>query len=133
MDLFASDVLVIDDDVDVRRVLSRTLGSAGYMVTAAHNGVVAMGMLERHPFAAIVSDVRMPEMNGLEFYEQLANEYPSMARRLMFVTGYLADDDVSSFIGRTGQPVLAKPFDLAELVRTVRRLMQAAKGSEQDP
>ena len=127
MDLFASDVLVIDDDVDVRRAISRTLGSAGYMVTAAHNGEVALGMLDRHPFSVIVSDIRMPGMNGLQFYEQLKTDHPALAHRVLFVTGYLGDDDVSAFIDRTGRPVLGKPFETEELVNMVRRLVQAAK------
>jgi CheY-like chemotaxis protein len=124
MDLFASDVLVVEDDDGARRAIGRTLGSAGYMVTAAEDGRAAIAKVKRHPFGVIVTDIRMPVMNGLEFYEQLAAEYPDMSTRVLFVTAYLADDDVGTFIDRTGRPVLRKPFETQDLVGAVRKIIR---------
>ena len=77
MDIFASDVLVIDDDADARRAIGRTLGNAGYLVTPADNGLAGVAMVQRHSFGAIVTDVRMPVMNGLQFFEQLTTGSPA--------------------------------------------------------
>jgi CheY-like chemotaxis protein len=123
MDLYASDVLVIEDDDSARTAIRRTLGSAGYLVTGAEDGSLGLAQLKRHPFAAVVTDVRMPVMNGLEFYQQLMAAYPAMTRRVVFVTAYLADDDIGRFLDRVGQPVLRKPFETQDLVTAVRKLI----------
>lgn len=116
------DILIVDDDEDVRRMFSRALERAGYMVTAMENGLAAFAELQQHQYRAIVCDVHMPFLEGRSFYDEIVREYPAMGQRVIFATGWADQDEVGDFLKRTGRPVLRKPVELKELVATVRRL-----------
>ncbi len=118
------DILIVDDDEDVRRTFSRALERAGYMVTAVDNGLAAFAKLQRHHCRAIVCDVHMPFLEGRSFYDELLQDYPQMAERVVFATGWTEHDEVGLFLERTGRPVLRKPVDLQLLVETVRRVAE---------
>ena len=114
------DVLIVDDDEAVRHAFSRALERAGFMVAAAENGLAAFAELQQRSFRAIVCDVHMPFLEGRSFYDELVRDYPAMARRVVFATGWMEHDEVGPFLERTGLPVLRKPVDLALLADTVR-------------
>ncbi len=114
------DILIVDDDEDVRRTFSRALERAGYTVAAVENGLAAFAELQQHHYRAIVCDVHMPFLEGRNFYDEVLKDYPEMAQRVVFATGWAEHDEVGPFLKRTGRPVLHKPVDLKELVATVR-------------
>jgi len=114
------DILIVDDDLDVRRTFTRALERAGYMVTAVENGLAAFAELHEHQYRAIVCDVHMPFLEGKTFYDEVLKDYPQMAERVVFATGWTEQDEVGPFLKRTGRPVLRKPVDLRDLVATVR-------------
>lgn len=114
------DVLIVDDDEAVRKAFTRALERAGFMVTAVDNGLAAFAELQRHQYRAIVCDVHMPFLEGRSFYDEMLKDYPQMAQRVLFATGWGEHDEVGPFLKQTGRPVLHKPVDLKELVQTVR-------------
>jgi len=114
------DILIVDDDEDVRRTFTRALERAGYMVCAVENGLAAFAEIQRHPFRAIVCDVHMPFLPGQSFYDELLRDYPHIAGRVVFATGWTEHDEVGLFLERTGRPVLRKPVNLKKLVATIR-------------
>jgi DNA-binding response OmpR family regulator len=114
------DILIVDDDVDVRRTFSRALERAGYMVRAVENGLAAFAEVQRYRFRAIICDVHMPFLQGQGFYDELLKDYPQVAERVVFATGWTEHDEVGPFLQRAGRPVLRKPVDLKKLVATVR-------------
>jgi DNA-binding NtrC family response regulator len=116
------DVLIVDDDESVRGAFTRALERAGYMVRALENGLAAVAELQQHQYRAIVCDIHMPFLEGRGFYHELESQYPQMARRVIFATGWADQDEVSEFSKRTGRPVLRKPVDLKQLVKTVRAI-----------
>lgn len=114
------DILIVDDDESVRGAFTRALERAGYMVTARDNGLAALAELHEHQYRAIVCDIHMPFLEGRTFFDELAAQYPDLARRVVFATGWVEQDEVGEFLKRTGRPVLRKPVDLKELVKTVK-------------
>lgn len=116
------DILIVDDDEGVRAAFTRALERAGYAVTAVGNGLAAFAEIQRHHYRAIVCDVHMPFLPGQNFYDELRKDYPQMADRLVFATGWTEHDEVGPFLERTGRPVLHKPVDLKQLVATVRTI-----------
>lgn len=118
------DVLIVDDDEDVRRVFDRALRDAGYMVTVVENGLAALAELQQHHYRAIVCDVHMPFLEGQSLYDELLTEYPEMARRVVFATGWTEHDEVGRFLKGTGRPVLRKPVNLKKLLATVRSVAE---------
>ena len=115
-------LLLADDDVRVRDGLAKVLRRYGFRVETAENGLAAFAELQRRTFDAIVSDIKMPFMDGMRLYERLATDYPESAQRVVFITGYADDLKVHEFLDATGQPLLHKPFDVVDLVRAVRAI-----------
>ncbi len=117
-------VLLVEDDPSNREALAKLLRRAGFEVTVAENGLTAFELLALDPPEVIVSDLRMPELGGVSFYEQLEERYPTLCSRTVFVTAIADEPPIRAFLDRTGQPYLTKPFHPPELVHAVRDLAQ---------
>jgi len=114
-------VLLVDDQAYVLEPIVRSFERAGYQALTANNGRVALEVLQRHAVDVIVSDVIMPEMDGVELVEHVLARWPSIP--VMFITGYV--DDARDL--PKGVPVLLKPFNPRELIFQVDRLLSAAR------
>jgi two-component system NtrC family sensor kinase len=114
-------ILVIDDERDLAEVLVEELEHDGHRVEVASNGADALSRLERHAFDLVLSDTKMPQMDGMELYREIERRFPALRRRIIFVTGDVLDPDKQRFLEETRAPFLAKPFDLADLRRLVRQ------------
>jgi two-component system cell cycle sensor histidine kinase/response regulator CckA len=115
-------ILVVDDEVSVRAPIARMLKHLGYFVLEASNGEDALQVISEYggPVHLVISDVRMPEMDGAELAEMLRSAFSDM--RLLLISGVGAHAiDISQQI--EGCRFLAKPFTLEELAVTVRSLL----------
>ena len=111
-------VLVVEDDPDVRQLVSRALGEAGFDVVSAADADEAITMLRREgPVGVLVTDLVLPGMTGAELAARARHEQADLA--VVFMSGY-GDEDKERPDSR---PVLAKPFAPGELVRRVRDAM----------
>jgi CheY-like chemotaxis protein len=109
-------VLVVEDEPHVRRLIQTVLSSRfGCHVDTASHGVEAFELLAVQRYALVVSDVRMPTMNGTELYLWLREAQPLTARRFVFVTGYPGESHLERDIAQWNVPVLTKPFTVAQL------------------
>jgi DNA-binding response OmpR family regulator len=116
-------VLVIDDDPLARRALARTLSKQH--VILAENGVAATRELERSEPDVIVSDLDMPEMDGLAFAEEVKRRWPALADRIVFVSGATSQMDRAELKTAT-QPLVVKPVDGRELERRMLEVLERA-------
>ena len=120
-DLPSHRILLAEDDEAMRTYLARALENAGYQVTAVGRGTEAVPLLESEPFDLLLSDIVMPEMDGIEL-AQRCNEL-SPTTKVMFITGFAAVTLKAS----RDQPrakVLSKPFHLKDLVLEVERVFE---------
>jgi two-component system NtrC family sensor kinase len=92
-----------------------TLEAWGHTPVVASNGREGLELTERETFDLVISDLRMPELGGREFYEELARRQPAMLDRLVFSTGDTVRGDTLAFLESIDRPYLHKPFSLAEL------------------
>ncbi len=111
-------VLVVDDEPHILHYMRATLESWGHPVEVATDGTGAVERALVIPFDVIICDLRMPRLGGREMYNNLARQYPDIARRVIFATGDTVRGDTLQFLEQLGRPFLHKPFTLAEL-RTV--------------
>ncbi|WP_284615476.1 ATP-binding protein [Aquabacterium humicola] len=116
-------VLVVDDEPELADVMRAMLESAGFDVTTAESGEVAIEMLQLGRFDAIVSDLRMPDTDGAALWRAVKAHQPALAERMLFVTGDTLSLDASRLLAETGCQALEKPFSGAELVAKVRALL----------
>src|SRR6185312_15099976 len=99
-------ILLAEDGESMRVYLARALERVGYHVTAVDRGTEAIPLLETEPFDLLLTDIVMPEMDGIELAQKAAEIAPGI--RVMFITGFAA--------------VLSKPFHLRDLVAEVERM-----------
>jgi PAS domain S-box-containing protein len=108
-------VLVVDDEPHILHYMRATLEAWGHTPVVASNGREGLELTERESFDLVISDLRMPELGGREFYEELARRQPAMLDRLVFSTGDTVRGDTLAFLESINRPYLHKPFSLAEL------------------
>ena len=117
-------ILLAEDDMDMRRFLVKALQNAGFEVTSYDNGLSAYQRLREEPYELLLTDIVMPEMDGIELARRAAELDPDI--KIMFITGFAAvalnPDNKTPKDAR----VLSKPFHLRELVSEVQRLLKAA-------
>jgi CheY-like chemotaxis protein len=117
-------ILVVDDEPLVAALMADTLGLDGYEVETAKNGREALEKIAARSYDVILSDLRMPELDGVGLYRELEQQHPRLLPRLAFVSGTAEPPEYASFLERTGATVLSKPFAIADLHRLVQRLLQ---------
>ncbi len=119
-------VLVVDDEPAVGTMLGRVLGH--YDVTVVVAAKTALELLEAGKrFDVIFSDLMMPEMSGMEFYDQLEQRFPDAARRVIFVSGGAFTPRAHAFLDRVHNPRIDKPFDVPAVRSLVDRHIAAAR------
>ncbi len=115
-------VLAVDDEPSNLDILTRMLKKEN-KVFSAFSGLEAMEMLEKEggDMDAIVSDVNMPNMNGIELYKAVAGKYPGLEHKFIFMTGSIFNAETKEFFRTVSNPCLEKPFTREDLLRAVSR------------
>ena len=119
-------ILVVDDERDLAEVLADALQRDGHHVDTAVDGADALRRLEQEDFDLVVSDTKMPLMDGLELFREIDRRFARLRRRVIFVTGDVLDVEKRQALEAIGAPVLLKPFDLTEVRNLVRRQLTTA-------
>ena len=118
-------VMIIDDDSGVRRSYTRILEGVGFTVSSFDDALAAFAELQKEQsYGAILLDIRMPRLTGTGLFEQLEERLPHMASRVVFLSALVDQHKTRELLEFTGQPVLAKPSTLDQLVGTVRRMVE---------
>jgi CheY-like chemotaxis protein len=113
-------ILLVEDEAALASVVTECLKDAGYIVEHAADGEEALTKFDEQLFDLVICDLKMPRLDGRAFYQRLADRGRDFTKRMIFVTGDVAGTDAESFLEETGCRWLAKPFRLADLLRSVR-------------
>ncbi len=116
-------VLVIDDEPLVAAGIADTLMVIGYEVETAKNGREALEKIATCSYDLILSDLRMPDLDGMDLYRELERHAPRLLQRLIFLSETTDSAEYMRFLEGTGALVLCKPFDIDTLQRLVRQLL----------
>jgi PAS domain S-box-containing protein len=117
-------LLVVDDEADLAALMRDLLESAGYDVATAESGAIALELLDTARFDAIVSDLRMPDMDGAGLWRQVSARHPELAGRMLFVTGDTLSPNARQFLKDAKGLSLDKPFSKADLLAKVAALLE---------
>ncbi|MSU70019.1 MAG: response regulator [Opitutaceae bacterium] len=119
-------ILVVDDDADLRDLLQSLLVAAGYCVTTAADGREACRLLARETFALVLTDLLMPEKDGIEVVGEMRRKYPSTPVIVMSGGGRLPQAEYLKLAKSFGaHAVLEKPFKSETLLKTIAGLLPA--------
>jgi DNA-binding NtrC family response regulator len=119
-------VLILDDEPAIRDFLARILQRSGHEAVLASDGLTALEFVRNDPPDAILCDHRMAGMSGTAFHVAVAEIDPSLARRFVFMSGDVLNPELSDFATSRGITLLAKPFDIESVDRTVTKILGVA-------
>jgi CheY-like chemotaxis protein len=113
----------VDDEREVADLIAEVLMRDGFTVVVARSGEEALTQLRKRTFAVILSDLKMPSMDGRRLYNYIADYHPAEVDRLAFLTGDTISPDAQVFLRATKRPYLEKPVKPIELRRFVSGLV----------
>jgi len=129
-------ILLVDDELSLARALARLLRRDGHTVEIAANGRQALARLQEHSYDLILSDWRMPELDGPGLYQALVQQYPHLCQRTVVFTGDTLSPEVHDFFAEYNVPRLTKPVTMAAVRRVIAQTLHAAEqtvGHQQAP
>jgi len=122
----SKNILVIDDEGLVTKSLQRLLQSKGYNVVVAGNGLIALEKVKDTDFDLIISDVRMPQMDGIETIRNIRKFLKQQGKKSIpeiVITGYADADKYENAMSLKVREYLFKPFDNADFLEVVQKVL----------
>jgi two-component system NtrC family sensor kinase len=116
-------ILLVDDEQPVLELMIDILQELGHRIDTASNGEEAWRKVRDHDYDLVLTDVRMPRMNGIELYRNLLEIKPEMKNRVIFSTGDLIDSETAGFVAKINARTIAKPFDIGQMVRVIEEAL----------
>lgn len=117
-----ANVLVIDDDENIRKTLSKILEREGYSVEAVENGKQAIEASKQWFFNVALIDIRLPDMEGTKLLDRLKETEPKMVK--IIVTGYPSLENAIEAVNRGADGYVLKPFDADKLLTTIKNQLR---------
>ncbi len=115
-------VLIVDDETEIRETLAEILTGARHRVVTVASGREALARLASESFDVILTDMRMPDLDGRALYHEIEQRWPGHGGRVVFVTGDTLASNLREFVSESGRPVIEKPFLPGEVRRVVSEL-----------
>ncbi|MBM3934248.1 MAG: response regulator [SAR202 cluster bacterium] len=122
--------MAIDDEEAIRDILVRLLSPDGHTVECFASAEEALGHVQASAHDIILLDLRIPGIDGRQFYERVRDTSPGLAGKIVFLTGDTMSPDTHQFISSTGNISLSKPFrreDLRKVIFTVAQRTNTGK------
>jgi signal transduction histidine kinase len=115
-------ILVVDDEVDVGEMVSKIIHLMGHEAVTAVNGKVALEILRNQPFSIMITDVKMPEMDGFELMKAVRDQFPGTY--IICMTAHGASYSYTDVIGVGGTDYITKPFTIDEMMAKLNRVIR---------
>lgn len=120
-------ILLIEDEPGVMAYVQAVLERNGYRVVGVESGADALRLLASGDFHGVVSDMRTPGgVDGAQVYAWLAAHRPELAKKIVFITGDVANDETVAILQRTGAPCVEKPFRVRQFLSVIEKTMGSA-------
>ncbi len=113
-------ILIVDDQPETAQLLSMFLLMQGHSVDAVYDGQEAMDKLERRRYDCVITDFIMPRVSGLDLYNHLQRQYPTLAQRTIFISGNATRPPIRDFLENVGRErFIQKPFDVTQMTQVI--------------
>jgi DNA-binding NtrC family response regulator len=123
-------LLFVDDEEEIVTSLSQALNRRGFEVNIALNGVTALEMVDKQKYDAVVLDVKMPDIDGIEVFNQIVKKYPDLP--VIILTGHSSFDDAFQTSKDGVADYLSKPIEIEELVEHIKDAVSRARELQAD-
>lgn len=126
-------ILIVDDEEPILDLMIDILDGLGHRIDTANSGEEAWRKVREQDYDLVVTDVRMPQMSGIDLYRNLLEIKPEMERRIIFSTGDLMDDETAFFVAEVNARTIAKPFDVKRVVNLIEEVLNEVDAPEVCP
>lgn len=116
-------ILIVDDEADIAEMLAEILTSAGHRIDMAASGNEALRRLSARDYDVILSDLKMPDLDGPGLYQRLRESHPHLIDRVIFISGDTFRRRAAEFLAQTGRPLLEKPFIPNDVIQAVNQVL----------
>jgi two-component system chemotaxis response regulator CheY len=116
-------IITVDDSPSVRKMVEFSLKSKGYVMGSAGDGIEALELMRQEPFDAVILDVNMPRMNGLEFLENIKNDENFTAIPVIMLTTEGQDEDRDKAMALGATAYIVKPFKPTQLLSLLEEIL----------
>lgn len=114
-------ILIVDDEASLRQLLGKVMKREGYEVFTGRDGAEGMEIFQNNPVDLIISDIKMPNMDGIEFLHSVKKADPSVA--FVLITAFATTETAIDALKSGAQDYVTKPFDIDEILSVVNKLM----------
>lgn len=115
-------ILIVDDDENIRKVITTILADEGYTVESAETAKKAIEMTKKNFFNLALIDIRLPDMEGIELLTRMRETTPKM--RKIVITGYPTLHNAIEAVNRGADAYILKPFDMEKTLETIREQLE---------
>jgi CheY-like chemotaxis protein len=122
-------ILLIDDEPSFVSALAQLLRHDGSTVDTAADGRHALRQLHEHRYDLVLCDLRMPGLDGGEFYDMLSQHHAYLRKRVLFLTGDTLGAESQAFLEQCGQPWVYKPCNAADIRTAIQQMLHAVEGA----
>ena len=116
-------VLIVEDEEEIANILEDILNIYEADAIIAPQGSAALNALESQSINFVISDITLPDTDGLELYESIKLKYPTLSDRFLFMSGYTMDDRLEKFLSETGNSYIQKPFHINDLQEKIKKYL----------
>jgi len=113
----------VDDEAPVRALTREILSATGFDVETAEDGDTALGLLSASAFDLVITDLKMPGMDGASLYQEVIRRWPAMRNRVLFVTGDIEGEPAARSLDSSSIRYLQKPFTTRQLISMVQDVL----------
>lgn len=124
-----ADILVVDDENIVTSLIRDALEDEGYEIQTAQSGAAALELVKQHHFDLVISDIRMPRMDGIEMVRQIREYLPNIG--IIFMTGYANLESAKNAIKQGASDYIMKPFELIEIRSAVSNALKLKRAADE--
>ena len=120
-------ILMVDDEPLIAQLVVDVLTTEGYEVDTAASGLLALDRIKEGSYDLILSDLRMPDLDGFALYHELERRRPDLVRRMIFISGTTEHPEHQKSLDEAGVPILSKPFHVEDLRRLAEQSLSASR------
>jgi len=124
-------ILVVDDEINIRKVLKALLEQEGYHVSEAKDGIEALSLLKKESFQTIITDLRMSHLDGMGLLETSLKQYPDIP--IIIITAHGTVDSAVSALKMGAFDYISKPFDKTEMIQVIKKALGTYQSKSQNP
>ena len=115
-------ILLVDDELEILTLFSKVLAKKGYAVSTASNGLEALGKLERDQYSIVITDLKMPEMDGMELLKRVKRNYPEV--EVLVLTGFGTIESAVEAMKKGAFSYFTKPYNIDEVLIELKKIFQ---------